>query len=55
MRQKRVGYLCHVDRDEVSFKLEHRELGSVENLVAKLSISFHAKNLEIDITTCVQA
>ena len=39
----RVDYVCHVDRDEVRFELEHRELGSVENLVAKLSISFHAR------------
>ena len=46
-----MDYLCHVDRDEVGFKFEHRKLGGVEYFIAKLSISFHAKNLEVDITT----
>ena len=48
----RVDYLCHVDRDEVRFKLEHRELGSVENFVAK---TFYILPREVDITTCMQA
>ena len=53
--QRTVDYLCHIERDKVRFKLEHRKFGSVENFVAKLSVSFHAKNLEVDVTTCVQA
>lgn len=50
-----MEYLWRIDGDEVRFKLEHCELGSVEDFVTKLSIPFHAEDLEVDITTYVQA
>lgn len=47
-----MNHLGHVKRDKVRLKLEHREFGRIEDFVAKLSISFYTKNLEVDITTC---
>ena len=32
-------------------ELEHRKLGRVENLIAKLAVAFHTQNLEVDIAT----
>lgn len=37
--------------DEIPIKFEHGKFGSVENLVAELSVTFHAKDLKVDITT----
>ena len=37
--------------DEIPIKFEHGKFGSVEDLVAELSVTFHAKDLKVDITT----
>ena len=37
--------------NEILIELEHGKLGGVEDLVAELSITFHAKDLKVDVTT----
>ena len=38
-------YLRNRLRDELVIELEHRELGGVEDLVTKLAVAVHARNL----------
>ena len=38
-------------RHELLVKLEHRELGGVEDLVAELAVTLHTQNLEVDIAS----
>jgi hypothetical protein len=38
-------------RNEIPIKFEHGKLGGVEHLVTELSITFHAKDLEVNVTT----
>ena len=37
--------------NEILIKFKHGKLGGVENLVAELSITFHAKDLEVNVAT----
>ena len=46
-----TSYLQRHARDKILIKLEHGKLGGVEDLVTELSVTFHAKDLKINITT----
>ena len=41
-------------RDKRLVKLEHRELRSVEDLVAELAVALDAQDLEVDVATCTE-
>jgi len=44
-------YLQSHAGNEPLIEFEHRKLGSIEDLVAELSVTFHAEDLKVDITT----
>ena len=45
------SYLQRRAWNEILIKFEHGKLGSVEHLVAELSISFDAENFKVNVTT----
>jgi len=44
-----IPHLRSGSRNEILIKFEHSELGGVEDLVTELSVTFHAKDLEVDV------
>ena len=46
-----ASYLRKRAGNEILVKFEHGKLGGVEHFVTELSVSFHAKDLKVDVTT----
>jgi len=46
-----TSYLQSHARGKILIEFEHGKLGGVEDLITELSVTFHAKDLKVDITT----